>query len=44
MIREGKSLEEVKEAFGIANGPVKPGGFRFPSLDETIYLELSEEQ
>ena len=44
MIREGKSLAEVKDAFGIKDGPAKPGGFRFPSLVETIYLELSEKQ
>jgi len=41
MIRDGKSLEEVKMAFGIPNAPAKPGGMRFPSLVETIYLELS---
>ena len=41
MIREGKSLEEVKTAFGIPNTSAKPGGMRFPSLVETIYLELS---
>jgi cyclase len=44
LIREGKSLEEVKKAFGIADRPAKPGGFSFPSLVETIYLELSERQ
>jgi glyoxylase-like metal-dependent hydrolase (beta-lactamase superfamily II) len=44
LIQEGKSLEEVKASFGIKDGPAKPGGFRFPSLVETIYLELSERQ
>jgi cyclase len=44
LIREGKSLGEVKDTFGIADSPAKPGGFRFPSLVETIYLELSERQ
>lgn len=41
LIQEGKSLEEAKEAFGIKDSPAKPGGLRFPSLVETIYLELS---
>ena len=40
MFREGKSLDDVKKAFGIAE-PAKPGGMRFPSLVEVIYLELS---
>jgi glyoxylase-like metal-dependent hydrolase (beta-lactamase superfamily II) len=43
LIEEGKSLEEVKEAFGIADGPAK-GGMGFPSLVENIYLELSENE
>ncbi len=42
LIQEGKSLEEAKEAFGIKDSPAKQGGFRYPSLVETIYLELSE--
>lgn len=41
LIREGKSLEETKAAFGISTAPAKPGGFSFPSLVEVIYLELS---
>ena len=41
LIKEGKSLEDVKAAFGIADTPAKPGGMRFPSLVEVIYLELS---
>jgi cyclase len=41
LIKEGKSLDEVKKAFGIAEGPVKPGGMRFPSIVETMYLELA---
>jgi len=40
MIQDGKSLEETKKAFGIADSSAK-GGMRFPSLVETIYLELS---
>ena len=41
LIKEGKSLDEVKTAFGIPSAPAKPGGFSFPSLVEVIYLELS---
>lgn len=41
LVREGKSLKETKEAFGIEDAPAKPGGFSFPSLVEVIYLELS---
>jgi cyclase len=44
LIAEGKSLEEVKAAFGIPAAPAKPGGFSFPSLVEVIYLELSGKQ
>ena len=39
LIAEGKTLNEVKEAFGIAD---QPGGRRWPSLVEIIYLELTE--
>jgi glyoxylase-like metal-dependent hydrolase (beta-lactamase superfamily II) len=44
LVQEGKSLEEAKEAFGIVDPSAKPGGggYRFLSLVETIYLELSE--
>ena len=41
LIKQGKSLGEVKTAFGIPNTPAKPGGFSFPSLVEVMYLELS---
>jgi glyoxylase-like metal-dependent hydrolase (beta-lactamase superfamily II) len=41
LIQEGKSLEEVKTAFGISSAPAKPGGMRFPSIVEIMYLELS---
>jgi glyoxylase-like metal-dependent hydrolase (beta-lactamase superfamily II) len=41
LVQEGKSLEEVKTAFGIPNTPAKPGGFRFPSIVEVIYQEVS---
>ncbi len=41
LIKEGKSLDEVKAAFGIPASPAKPGGMSFPSLVEVMYLELS---
>jgi cyclase len=41
MIDEGKSLEDIKKAFGIEEAPAGPGGRRRPSLVETIYLELT---
>jgi glyoxylase-like metal-dependent hydrolase (beta-lactamase superfamily II) len=41
LVQAGKSLEEVKTAFGIPNTPAKPGGFSFPSIIEVIYQELS---
>ena len=41
MIQEGKSLEEIKTAFGIPTAQAKPGGMSFRSLVEVIYLEIS---
>ncbi len=41
MIKEGKSLDEVRAAFGIPAAAPKPGGFSFPSLVEVMYQELS---
>lgn len=41
LVKEGKSLDDVKTSFGIAAAPAKPGGFSFPSIVEVIYLELS---
>lgn len=40
MVREGKSLDEVKQAFGIPTNPAKPGGMNFPSLVEVMYREF----
>ena len=42
MIAEGKSLEDVKKAFGVEDRPAAPGGRRWLSLVETIWLELTE--
>jgi cyclase len=41
LVKQGKSLEEVKAAFGIPNTPTKPSGFSFPSLVEVMYREFS---
>ena len=44
MVGEGRSLEEVKKAFGVEDRPVPAGGRRWLSLVETIYLELTEKK
>lgn len=41
LVKEGKSLDDVKKEFGIPITAAKPGGFSFPSLLEVMYLELS---
>ena len=40
MVSEGRTLDEVKKAFGVTDPPA--GGMRFPSLAEVIYQELIE--
>jgi glyoxylase-like metal-dependent hydrolase (beta-lactamase superfamily II) len=44
LIAEGKGLEDIKSAFGIEDRPAGPGGRRWLSLVETIYLELTEKK
>lgn len=44
MVAEGKSLEEIKKAFGIQEPPSKPGGMRFMSFIEVVYLDLTEKK
>ncbi|HPW17722.1 MAG TPA: MBL fold metallo-hydrolase [Candidatus Aminicenantes bacterium] len=44
MVAAGKSLAEIKAAFGVVDRPAAAGGPRFPSLVETIYLELTEKK
>jgi len=41
MIKEGKTLDEIKKAFGLES---VPGGRRWPSLVEVIYLDLTEKK
>lgn len=44
MVAEGKSLDQIKQAFGITAPPAQPGRSSFPSLVEIIYLELTEKK
>jgi cyclase len=44
MVAEGKSLDQVKEAFGIAAATAQPGRPSFPSFVEIIYLELTDKK
>jgi cyclase len=45
MVAAGKSLEEVRKAFGIEAPPDAPGGRRrWPSFVETAYLELTSKK
>lgn len=41
LVAEGKSLDEVKAAFGIASAPAESGRPSWPSLAEVIYQELT---
>jgi len=43
LIQQGKSLDEVKSAFGVAEVPAQ-GARRWPSLVETIYLDIITER
>jgi glyoxylase-like metal-dependent hydrolase (beta-lactamase superfamily II) len=42
MVAKGRTLDEVKKAFGVVDPP--GGGMRFPSLAEVIYRELTEDK
>ena len=44
LIKEGKSLEEIKKIFKVEDRPPRPGRSRRPGLVETIYLELTEKK
>ncbi len=41
LVKEGKTLEEVKKAFNIEDKPPQPGAMVFPSVVEVIYRELT---
>jgi glyoxylase-like metal-dependent hydrolase (beta-lactamase superfamily II) len=44
LVKEGKTLEQVKKIFNVEERPVQPGGIRSMSLVEVIYLELTEKR
>jgi glyoxylase-like metal-dependent hydrolase (beta-lactamase superfamily II) len=44
LVDRGKSLDDVKAAFGIGSETTPPGGRRWPSLVEVIYLDLTEKK
>ncbi|NIM89513.1 MAG: MBL fold metallo-hydrolase [Candidatus Aminicenantes bacterium] len=44
LIEEEKSLDEIKQAFGVEDRPAQPGRRRWLSLVEVIYLELTEKK
>ena len=44
LIKEGKSLEEIKKIFNVEVRPPRPGRSRRPGLVETIYRELTEKK
>ncbi|MCX6562675.1 MAG: MBL fold metallo-hydrolase [Candidatus Aminicenantes bacterium] len=44
MIKAGRSLDEIKAAFGIAAAAGAPAGRSWPSLVEIIYQELTEKK
>lgn len=43
LVKEGKTLAEVKKELGIADQGATPGGRRWPSLVEIIYQEVAAE-
>ncbi|MGA2326090.1 MAG: MBL fold metallo-hydrolase [Bryobacteraceae bacterium] len=43
LVQQGKSLDEIKAAFGVADAPGQPG-HRWPSFVEVVYLDLTERQ
>jgi cyclase len=44
MIQEGKTLDDIKKALGVEDRAAAPGGRRFMSLVEVIYLDLTEKK
>jgi len=42
LMDEGKTLEEIKKAFGIEEPPAQPGRPRRPGFIEVIYLDIKE--
>lgn len=44
MAAEGKSLDDIKKAFGVQDSAAQPGRTRFMSLVEVMYLEITEKK
>jgi glyoxylase-like metal-dependent hydrolase (beta-lactamase superfamily II) len=44
LVKEGKTLEQVKKIFNVEDRPLQPGGIRSMSLVEVIYLEVTEKR
>jgi len=44
LIQGGKSLDDIKKALGVEDRAAAPGGRRFMSLVEVIYLDLTEKK
>ncbi|MBN2265620.1 MAG: MBL fold metallo-hydrolase [Candidatus Aminicenantes bacterium] len=44
LVDAGKTLADVKKAFGIEEAPAPPGGRRYMGPVETIYLEFTEKK
>jgi glyoxylase-like metal-dependent hydrolase (beta-lactamase superfamily II) len=44
LVKEGKTLEQVKKIFNLEDRSGQPGGMRSMSLVEVIYLELTEKR
>jgi hypothetical protein len=42
LIDEGKTLDEIKTAFGVEEPPAQPGRPRRPGFIEVIYLDIKE--
>ena len=42
LVKQGKSLDEIKQQFGEAAAPVGGRGPRFPSFTEVVYQELTK--
>jgi glyoxylase-like metal-dependent hydrolase (beta-lactamase superfamily II) len=41
MVKAGKSIDDVRTAFNVSTAPARPGGTRWLSLVEVIYMDLT---
>lgn len=44
MVKSGKSLDDVKAEFNVDTPPARPGGSRWLSLVEVIYLDITQKK